>query len=135
MTPKENEEIVIYRFEKAKKTLGEAEMQIQSKLWNVAINRLYYACFYAVSALLASKEIFTRTHAGAKQMFNMHFIKSGIIDERFNKFYTEIFGMRQTGDYEDFCDYEQEDVLELVDPAKELIKAIENILYKKNGRN
>src|SRR4051812_14085988 len=121
MTPQENEELIKYRFEKAEQTLGEVEVQIQNELWNVAINRLYYACFYAVTALLASEQIYTKTHAGAKQMFSLHFVKTGIIENRFNKFYIEIFGMRQNGDYEDFCDYAQNDVLEFVRPAKELI--------------
>ena len=66
-------------------------------------------------------------------MFGLHFVKTGIINERFHKFYTDLFSMRQSGDYEDFCDYEEEDVLELVAPAKELITAIEKILYKNNG--
>src|ERR1700739_2549178 len=113
MSPKENQELVQYRFGKAKETFAEAEAQIKNELWNVAVNRLYYACFYAVSALLASKEIYTKTHAGAKQMFSLHFVKTGIVNKEHGDFYTEIFSMRQSGDYEDYCDYEEEDVVTL----------------------
>jgi len=131
MSQQEKEELVRYRFDKGKETLAEAEMQIKNEFWNLAINRLYYACFYSVSALLASIEVYTKTHAGTKQMFGLHFVKTGIIDEYFNKFYTDLFSMRQSGDYEDYCDYLEEDVLELVAPAKEFIIAVDAILYKK----
>jgi uncharacterized protein len=101
MSPKENQELVKYRFDKAKETFTEAEVQLKNELWNVAVNRPYYACFYAVSALLAGKEIYIKTHAGAKQMFSLHFIKTGIVNEAYSDFYTELFSMRQSGDYED----------------------------------
>ena len=38
--------------------------------------------------------------------------------------------MRQSGDYEDFCDFEEEDVLELIEPAKEFVSRIEQVLSK-----
>jgi len=131
MSTEENEELIKYRFKKAKETFAEAEAQLKIGLWNVAVNRLYYACFYAVSALLAGKEIYTRTHSGAKQMFSLHFVKTNIIDEQLSNFYTEIFSMRQSGDYEDYCDYEKHDVIELMAPANNFIKAIEQVLYAK----
>jgi len=130
MSTKENEELVKYRFEKAKETFAEAEVQLKNGLWNFTVNRLYYACFYATRTLLASKEIYTKTHSETRQMFSLHFVKSGIINEQFNKFYTEIFSMRQSGDYEDYCDYEEEDVTPLFAPAKDFINAIEQVLYK-----
>jgi uncharacterized protein (UPF0332 family) len=130
MSPGENSELVAYRFQRAKEALAEAEVQLQNEFWNLAVNRLYYACFYAVSSLLASKEIYIKTHAGAKTMFGLHFVKPGIIHEEQGDFYARVFGMRQSGDYEDFCDYEQEDVVDLVKPAKELVNTIESILFK-----
>ncbi|MGN6540887.1 MAG: HEPN domain-containing protein [Ginsengibacter sp.] len=53
---------------KSKKTLAEIELLIQNELWNTAVNRLYYACYYAVIALLINKEIDTLTHTGARQL-------------------------------------------------------------------
>ena len=131
MSPRETEELVSYRFDKAKKALAAMEVLVNNELWNEAINRLYYACFYAVGALLASRVIYTKTHTGAKQMFGLHFVKTGIVSEELSDFYSKLFSLRQSGDYEDYCDYEQEDVLELVTPAKDFINAIERILYNK----
>ena len=103
---------------------------MENKLWNTAVNRLYYACYYAVIALLIDKDINAQTHSGVRQMFGLHFIKSGLIDKDSGKFYTDIFDMRQTGDYDDYIDFRKEDVLDLIEPANELISKIEMLLSK-----
>ena len=118
------EELVRYRFTKASDTLQEIDILLQNELWNTAVNRLYYACYYAVSALLLNHSITAQTHAGVRQMFGMHIIKPGKISKDLGKFYSDIFDMRQTGDYEDFIDFSKDDVNELIIPAKELIEAI-----------
>ena len=105
-------------------------MHVENKLWNTAVNRLYYACYYAVIALLIDKDIKAQTHSGVRQMFGLHFVKSGLIDKESGKFYTDIFDMRQTGDYDDYIDFRKEDVLDLIDPANELISKIEMLLSK-----
>jgi len=38
--------------------------------------------------------------------------------------------MRQTGDYDDYIDFNKEDVLDLIGPANELISKIEILLSK-----
>jgi uncharacterized protein (UPF0332 family) len=56
------------------------------------------------------------------------FIKTGVIDKELGKFYSDIFDMRQSGDYEDFIDFNEEDVIDLRIPAKNLIEKIEELL-------
>jgi uncharacterized protein (UPF0332 family) len=130
MNLKERQELVKYRITKARETFNEVRLHIENKLWNTAINRLYYACYYAVIALLIDKEIQSRTHAGARQMFGLHFVKSGLIDKELGRFYIDIFDMRQTGDYDDYIDFKKEDVLDLMEPANDLITKIEVLLKK-----
>ena len=48
----EPEDYIRYRLERAKETLLEVNSHLSNGFWNTAINRMYYACFYAVSALL-----------------------------------------------------------------------------------
>jgi len=45
-----------YRIERSKATLLEAEIMLENDFFNAAVNRLYYACYYAVIALLVKKE-------------------------------------------------------------------------------
>lgn len=57
MTSKERKELVAYRINKAKETFSEIDLLIQNKLYNTAINRLFYACYYAVIALLIDRKL------------------------------------------------------------------------------
>lgn len=57
MTSNERKELVDYRINKSKETFSEIDLLVQNKLWNTAVNRLYYACYYAVIALLIDRKI------------------------------------------------------------------------------
>jgi uncharacterized protein (UPF0332 family) len=83
-----------------------------------------------VIALLIDKDIHAQTHSGVRQMFGLHFVKPGLIDKEAGKFYSDIFDMRQTGDYDDYIDFKKEDVLDMIGPADELISKIEGLLFK-----
>jgi uncharacterized protein (UPF0332 family) len=128
MNAQERQELVNYRIGRAKDTLKEVDLHVQNNLWSTAVNRLYYACYYAVIALLVKQEIKAQTHAGVRQMFGFHFIKPGLIDKELGKFYTDIFDKRLTGDYDDFIDFSKEEVISMITPAKQLITEIENLL-------
>ena len=127
----ERKELVDYRIRRALDTLREVSLHIENELWNTVINRLYYACYYAVIALLISKDIKAQTHAGVRQMFGLHFIKTGLIDKESGSFFSNIFDKRLTGDYNDFIDYTKEDILELINPAKDFIEEIQKLLDRK----
>ncbi len=109
--------------------LEEAEFLSEHQYWNTSVNKLYYPCFYAAGALLASIGVIPKTHAGTQQMFSLHFVKNGIFEKASNALYNKLFDMRQKADYEDEFDYEEADVIPLIEPAKVLIAQIKNILY------
>lgn len=67
MNDSEIGEYVKYRLKKADETFEVAELLIENKKWNSAINRLYYAAYYAVSALLVQAGINTKTHSGVSE--------------------------------------------------------------------
>jgi uncharacterized protein (UPF0332 family) len=133
MTDTERKEIVKYRLSRAHETLNEVDILIENKLWNTAVNRLYYACYYAVNALLINKKIQAQTHAGVRQMFGLHFVKTGRIDKEFGKFYSIIFDKRLTGDYDDFVDHKEEDVLFLKSKAEKFIQETDKLIVKPAG--
>ena len=131
----DREEMVLYRIQKSRETINEIEVLVRNKFWSTAINRIYYACYYAVSALLLRNGLTPQSHSGTRQMFGLHFIKSGIISKDFGKFYSDIFDMRHSGDYDDFIDYTKEDVMDVWGPANALISEIERILINSNHSN
>ena len=117
-----------YRLQRAKDTILEVEKHIENRFWNTAINRMYYACFYAVGALLVKNDITTTSHSGARLQFGQNFVKTKLVEKRFSKIYSDLFEKRHKGDYNDFFDYDEETVLRLFPLAKEFIDKIESIL-------
>ena len=115
-----------YRVEKADETFEVAELLVNNQKWNSAINRLYYAAYYAISALLVQAEINTKTHTGVKTQFFLNYVKTGKIDVALGKLYSDLFDWRHKGDYGDFFDFTEEDVLPTLIPTKTLIEAVKN---------
>ncbi|HTN68782.1 MAG TPA: HEPN domain-containing protein [Dysgonamonadaceae bacterium] len=119
-----------YRIERAKETIREIQDHIDNKYWNTAINRMYYACFYAVSALMTVNSIDISSHSGVRQKFGELFAKTGKIDRDLAKHFTELSEKRHKGDYNDFYDFDEETVLRLYPVSQRFIEQIEKILEK-----
>ena len=120
--------IIVYRLENADKTLAEVSIHITNHLWNTAVNRLYYACYYAVTALLINSGIEANTHAGVRRMLALHFTKTGKLSTKWNKFYSDLFDNRQTGDYADFVDFDRETAEELHIQTISFINVIKELI-------
>jgi uncharacterized protein (UPF0332 family) len=56
--------LVTIRLQRANETILETKANMQLGYWRVAANRLYYACYYAASALLIKNGITAHTHTG-----------------------------------------------------------------------
>ena len=130
MTSKEREEYVKYRIESAYKTFGAATVLAENGFWNSAVNRLYYAVFYAVNALLVMKEIQTKSHSSTKSQFSLYFVKTGKMDKKYGKLLSELYDWRQKGDYENIFDYSADSEKPMFNPVTEMINAIEKEIAK-----
>ena len=86
--------LVAYRIQRAYETLREAEVMIRESFYNAAINRLYYACYYATVALLLKYDIQTQTHNGVKTMLGLHFISTGKLPVKVGKTFSTLFEKR-----------------------------------------
>ena len=128
MTDYTPENYLKYRIGRANETIDEVRIHIENKFWNTAINRMYYACFYAVSALLAKDKIEVLSHSGVRQKFGEHFVKTGKIDRDLAIHFTDLFEKRHKGDYNDFYDYDEETVLRLYPVSKRFVDEITTIL-------
>ena len=120
--------LVRYRLERALETYDDALLLAANQKWNSAINRLYYAAFYAVSALILLENQTSFTHNGVKISFSDKFIKEGRIEVYFGKLYAQLFSWRQKGDYDDLFDFDENTVLPYLEPVKELIDKISNLI-------
>lgn len=87
-------EWIDYRLERAKDTLDDASILAEKHKWNSAINRLYYAAYYAVTALLLNADLKATTHTGNKSLFSEHFIKTALFPQEAGKIYSQLFTLK-----------------------------------------
>jgi len=122
------QDYINYRLLKSKELFEDVKLLAANKRWNSSINRLYYSSFYLVSALLYKNDIKSETHNGTKTLFNLHFIKTGLIEIRFGKLYSNLFIWRQESDYLDFVEFDKETVEPIIEQVEELNSLLINIL-------
>ena len=130
MSLKEEERIAIvtYRLEKASKAMAQAKANLPLQTWEVVANRMYYAAYYAISALLIAGGFpAVKGHDTIVRMFGLHFVKTGKFSSEQGKLYNKLYTLRLTRDYNDHYDLEEEDVLPLVAPAEILIKEVSDM--------
>jgi uncharacterized protein (UPF0332 family) len=125
------EDLIKYRLEKAFQTLEDARLLANAKRWNPCVNRLYYACFYAVSALLAQSEFASSKHTGIRSLFNLNFVKTGKISKETAEIYNDLFDRRQEGDYADFVVFNEDQVVPRIVKTENFIKSISLLLQNK----
>lgn len=128
LSDEERNTLAHYEIEKARNTLCEVEALIENNLWNGAANRLYYAVFHAVSALLIHDGYQVSTHQGSHALFGLHYIKSNRMPAEFGRLYSQLQTMREESDYNCIYDVTPEELKEKVEPAKRLIETIETML-------
>lgn len=69
LSNEERKIVVGLETEKARNTFAEIEVLRQAGLWDNIANRLYYAAFHAVSALLINDGHIVGTHQGAVKCY------------------------------------------------------------------
>lgn len=130
LTEESYEALSRYRQERAHETLAEIPYLREQGYYNTAVNRLYYACYYAAVALLTKHHISTNTHAGVKTMLGLHFVSKGLISKESGRAFSNLYDSRQRGDYDEFVYSTQEEVDELLPKAQKFIGEIDELLKK-----
>lgn len=122
------QDLIKYRLQRARDTYEDAQILADKSRWNSTINRLYYAAYYAVKALLLDSDLNPTTHNGAKSNFSEYFIKTDKIPMELGKIYSQLLTWRQKGDYDDLFDFDKDKVLPYFTPVNDLISLIEKKL-------
>lgn len=123
-----NADLVRYRLERARETLEDARILSNAGRWNTCMNRLYYACFYVVSALLIQDNLSSSKHTGVRSLFNRHYVKTGKVPKEMAQIYNDLFEKRQEGDYVDFIRFEEFQVIPWISKAETFVEHIASII-------
>jgi len=70
-------EMILGQIAKADEKLSAAKSLLKEGFLDDAISRAYYAIFHAASAVLFSERINAESHSALKDMFGLHFVKTG----------------------------------------------------------
>ncbi len=128
LTDQNRIDIVRYRIENANQTLAEVETHKANGYYNTAVNRMYYACYYAASALLIAYGIETKSHDGVRQQLGKQMVLTGKLSAELGKFYSQLFAKRTSADYEDFISQTLETVENFLPTAQLFVKTVEQMV-------
>ena len=126
----EKDQLIQQRLEQAKDTEQVVELLIKNEMYPAAVNRIYYGVFYSLLALGLEYNFESSKHQQLIGWFNREFIKKKKIEIEYGKILKKAYENRTSGDYDVFCEFEKEDVLELFENMKRFIRRIEKFIQK-----
>jgi uncharacterized protein (UPF0332 family) len=90
----------------AQDSLQSARREMAAGMLHFAINRAYYALFYAASAALLERHREFKKHAGVRAAFHREFVKPSLLVTEHGELYDRLFKNRQYGDYVALAEFE-----------------------------
>ena len=128
LSDEERRTMVQLEMERAKRTFQEVEILKSAGLWHGVCNRLYYAVFHAISALLIHDGPQVFTHHGSHALFGQFYIKTKVLPETFGKLYNQLQTMREQSDYNCAFNAEPEELETRIEPARQMIETIDKMV-------
>lgn len=113
-----------YRLQEAEDSLKAARYCLQENLYKDCINRLYYAAFYGVKAVLALGTVDFKRHKDVVAYFNQHYVASSIFSREIGRRLATLKQLREKSDYDDFYIASREQAERQLDSAGVIIKSI-----------
>ncbi len=115
---------------KADERIRAAEVLYESKYYNDAVSRAYYAMLDVARIALLIDEIYPKSHSGTAHKFNEHFIKTGKIPQELGQILSRAEKSREEADYEFEKRFGEDDTLTILNQAKRFVKAVEDYITK-----
>ena len=127
---KPSDALAQHRIARANAALQEADLLIEQQHFSGALNRVYYAAFYAARALLATRNLDSSRHTGVIALFQEHFVRTGLVSTDTARALPRAFEKRQTSDYGDFSEPSSDEVLSLRSQVEAFVRACEQAVHK-----
>lgn len=124
-------DLCIYRIKSALETLDATKVCIANKFYKDAINRSYYASFYAVKAVLAMEGTDFKRHKDVVAYFNKNYVATEIFEKKLGRMLSNLQQTRETSDYDDFFIASKEDAEIQCKNAESIIEAVKRYLRDK----
>lgn len=118
-------------FKKAERSIRNAEKTMADGDLDFAASRAYYAMFYVADGLLGEKDMHFSKHGGTHGAFGQHFIRTGEFDPKYQRWLVAAFNQRMLGDYGTTPEFNEEDVQEIIEHAREFLQVAQVYLDSK----
>ncbi|MFB3788346.1 MAG: HEPN domain-containing protein [bacterium] len=116
-------------------TWEDAKYLFENKRLISAMNGIYYSMFYAVNALALALDFKTSKHSSLISWFSKTIIQPGLLSQEIGEIYKNAFDLRHKGDYHDFAQLDQEEVLRLLEQTRPLIETIQRLTHSVLDQN
>jgi hypothetical protein len=117
-----------YKRDRAFEALDDIKKMIDNKMLSAAMNRIYYAGFYIVGALLLLDGFSTSKHRQLIGYFNKEYIKTGKVPLDVGEILDESYNNRVASDYHDFVFLTKTQVEEFYNQMKEFVGFIDRMI-------
>ena len=124
LSDEERKAIVDYRAEKALAAIEEIKKVLPLGVWAIIANRMYYALYYAASALLIHDGHAVGTHKGVISLLNQYYVRTGLLDKEDGHLFGQVLSFSQGSDYDDFIDASEGDVMLYLPQVEALVAKI-----------
>jgi len=130
LTTEEKQTLIKYKIEKAEASIKDVEFLIENGKYNLAISRIYYGVFYALTAVGLKYGFSTGKHQQLIGWFNKTFIMPGTFDKKYGSFIHQSYDKRSSSDYDDYRVFQKEETIELVSELKEFVESVKSFLFQ-----
>jgi len=124
----EERALIAYRISRAREAIEEARILFDAGHINAYVNRLYYACFYATSAWLLTRNLSTSKHGYLRSLLHKELVKTGLLPPEMGEHFDLLFNNRQKGDYADMVVFEANKVAGWRAPTETFVSRIEGLI-------
>lgn len=122
------QEVVHYWLEKSETALASARSEFAAERYDFAVNRSYYACFYAASALFLQRGKTFVKHSGLRGALHRDLIKAGTLAPEWGRVFDKLYENRQRGDYLELYEFEQPQVATLLAGAEGFVTEVRRLV-------
>jgi uncharacterized protein (UPF0332 family) len=122
--------LIEYRLKQSRDTIELAEFLLSCDKLVIAVNRIYYGMYYALTALALKNKFETSKHGQLIGWFNKKYIASKKVDSKYGRILRNAYQNRTKGDYDAFVDFSAVEVEFRLSEMTDFIEEIHRLLNR-----
>lgn len=121
-------DLYAYRLSQSEDSIKVAKMSYENGLFKDSINRSYYACFYAIKAVLALEKIDFKRHKDVIGYFNKTYVATDKFPRELGRKIGMLKQLREKSDYDDFFIAGKEEAELQIETAESMFDGVKRFI-------